>query len=1146
MCKIITPKKSWIGFFIFIAFSFSGNTLAQSPYTWKSVMAGGGGFVPGIIYHPAARGLAYARTDIGGAYRWDNSANRWTPLTDLINRNSYNYALSTYFDAKDNTTAGVLSLALDSKDTNRVYLETGQFTQSWVGNGALLSSTDRGNTWKIISLPFKIGANEDGRGCGERLQVDPNDDSILFMGTSSNSLTSPSQAGLWKSTNFGATWSSLSSFTPTNVNFVLLDPSSSSPGNPTKKIFVSAADTSGKSLYVSTDGGSSWTVVVGQPHGAMAIRAAISGSLLYMTFANYQGPDNATAGSVWKYNIGNGSWTNITPTPAPPAQGGYSGISLYPKNPNYIIVSTLDRWYPKDEVYLSTDGGSTWVGKLGNANLDYSYAPYVSNYIGGNPSWLACVSMDPFDSSKVMLAGAPGVWACDNIFASTPTWYFKDENLEETVVFQIVSPQFTNLLSVMEDIDGFRHDNLDVSPPQGRWNPPKNTEFSIASAGNVPSKLVKAYLPGFVGAYNPAPYGAYSTDGGTTWNDFTGYPAGAVAGASWGQLSICISADGSTIVWSPAGASASYSADDGKTWTSCGGGVPDSVQPKADPVNPKKFYILDAISSGQIWISTDGGKTFLKGAGGLPTVPFYQSEDERLTTVPGHEGDLWICTGSNGLYHSLNSGSSASKVSSVGTAWLLGVGKASTPGGYPALYLWGIVNGILGIFRSDNSGATWTRINDDGHQFGYLLYVTGDPRVYGRCYISSEGRGILYGESANTDTTDNPTTFNFSPGPSDSLRSYYQNITASWSNASDPQGKTLTYIMHLFGPAVDTTFKTTNSSTSFSVGTIQPSNRYVLTGYASNGFDTTASANAIWFNTASIISGLSIPQKPILVSPAHGAVNQLPNLTLRINQTAGAIGYHWQVSINPGFSTTTINDSTSGTGDTANSVTLNAGTMYYWHVRALNAAGASAFSNLDSFSVMAIPAVPVLSSPVGGISSVPRATTFKWNRSANATKYRLQAATDNAFSGIVFDTTTADSSKKLSNPLTAKTTYYWRVNASDTIGASAYSIVALFTTGTGVDAIDLSGIPKEYALSQNYPDPFNPSTIIDYQLPVNGRVTLKVYDVLGREVETLVNEFEGPGKYEVRFDGARFSSGVYFYTLNAGTFLRTKKLVLLK
>jgi len=93
--------------------------------------------------------------------------------------------------------------------------------------------------------------------------------------------------------------------------------------------------------------------------------------------------------------------------------------------------------------------------------------------------------------------------------------------------------------------------------------------------------------------------------------------------------------------------------------------------------------------------------------------------------------------------------------------------------------------------------------------------------------------------------------------------------------------------------------------------------------------------------------------------------------------------------------------------------------------------------------------------------------------------------------------------------------------------------------------------PSEFKLEQNYPNPFNPSTVIGYQLPVSGNVTLKVYDVLGNEVATLVNEYKSAGSYEVNFTVGQDSSpdiasGIYFYRLNAGKFVETKKLMLLK
>ena len=108
------------------------------------------------------------------------------------------------------------------------------------------------------------------------------------------------------------------------------------------------------------------------------------------------------------------------------------------------------------------------------------------------------------------------------------------------------------------------------------------------------------------------------------------------------------------------------------------------------------------------------------------------------------------------------------------------------------------------------------------------------------------------------------------------------------------------------------------------------------------------------------------------------------------------------------------------------------------------------------------------------------------------------------------------------------------------------------TTGgvTDIEENDITGI-KSYKLEQNYPNPFNPSTLISYQLPVGGDVTLKIYDLLGREVATLVNEEKPAGIYEVEFnshsgEGRNLSSGIYFYQLKADGFIQTKKMLLIK
>ena len=101
--------------------------------------------------------------------------------------------------------------------------------------------------------------------------------------------------------------------------------------------------------------------------------------------------------------------------------------------------------------------------------------------------------------------------------------------------------------------------------------------------------------------------------------------------------------------------------------------------------------------------------------------------------------------------------------------------------------------------------------------------------------------------------------------------------------------------------------------------------------------------------------------------------------------------------------------------------------------------------------------------------------------------------------------------------------------------------------GWVTDVNNETGLPVSYSVSQNYPNPFNPSTKINYTLPVTGNVTLKIYNILGQEVRTLINnELKSAGKYTIDFNASNLASGVYLYRLQAGDFVRVKKMMLLK
>jgi len=128
-------------------------------------------------------------------------------------------------------------------------------------------------------------------------------------------------------------------------------------------------------------------------------------------------------------------------------------------------------------------------------------------------------------------------------------------------------------------------------------------------------------------------------------------------------------------------------------------------------------------------------------------------------------------------------------------------------------------------------------------------------------------------------------------------------------------------------------------------------------------------------------------------------------------------------------------------------------------------------------------------------------------------------------------------------PVTVAGSYNYRCDVHYSLG-----MIGSFTASaaTGIKNDRASFRPQAFSLGQNYPNPLNPSTVISYQIGATSHVTLKVYNVLGEEVTTLVNKTEDPGKYSVRFDGSKLPSGVYFYRMDAGNFIAVEKLVLMK
>jgi len=702
---------------------FANLIKAEEKYIWNSLPVGGAGFVTGIITSPQEKNLIYVRTDVGGAYRWIEATQSWKPITDFVSESTVSYM-------------GVESMAIDPQEPNKLYMYCG--TSYWNnGRSAILYSDDYGETFvekAIVTSQFPSHGNDNGRQSGERLAVDPNKGNILLCGSRTR--------GLWRSENSGATWTRLSSATFPNdrkVAFVQFIPNSTQAGNATPEIYVGLQYKDGNNLFVSTDGGDSWQAVEGQTTTYMTHRCLLSNGKLYITYTADIGPTIDGRGAVKKYDLTTKTWTDISPS----TSFSFGELSVDPENPDNLMVTTLSAWQAQrwiaggaatygDQIYLSTNDGTTW------RNLFPSTAIYSEPTVewlkrSSQMHWTGSAKIDPFNRNRAFFISGNGVYMTEKLWDSRPTFKMAVANMEETVPQELVSLPGTPISTVISDYDGFIYH--DITKYYAQHTPTMGTTTGLGVAGKAPDVMVRVGNNVYL-----------SENAGGSWSRISNPSSSATSG--W----CTVEADGKCIVVTPSRSLPFYTFNKGVNWTQMPDISANNVRFFADYEKENVFY-ANVSNNLRTYTYNETSGIFEYRSVSLPTV-----YGNRLTIVPGIAGEIWYPRNTGGLGRITNAHTAPTITTlPLSIVTCVGVGKAAPDKSYPALYIWGRPKSTdpTGLYRSDDEGANWVRINDDAHQFGgpgNAQFVKGDMNFYGRVYMSTVGRGIIYGKLETEET----------------------------------------------------------------------------------------------------------------------------------------------------------------------------------------------------------------------------------------------------------------------------------------------------------------------------------------------------------------------------------------------------------
>ena len=668
-------------------------------YLWKNVSLGGGGYITGISI--CSDGTVYARCDVGGVFKWNNTAKCWDAMTEWIT-------------AENSNLFGVDGIAAEVYNSNVVYAALGKYeTQSPHG---LYKSVDGGKNWIKTSFVGQFGGNMGDRFRGEPIAINPFNNKELMVASRDGSLQ--------RSLDGGETWITINEFEAEDLGkytrVIAYD---------NKNEDIVYADIKDCGLYKSIDGGETWNHMGGTNAPSVVNRLRVVDGKVFVAADN----------GILKYE--NDVWSVINDYTLNGVTN-FRALDVDENNTDRIICcfnnGTIRENFD-NLLFYTEDGGKSWSNITESVTKNNSVGWWPEYYFSAHTSDIHFMG-----EKGVWYSDWYGVWKTSDITAEATIWENEIKGIENMVSFDLSCPtEGAPLIVGVADNCGMRIENADVYPEEKLQNPLRNITTGIDFCEANPMIVARV-------ASDTTGNGAIgiSNDNGITYTESVPckFSGGKIA------VSASYNSEGKiSIVFIPTNDLPYYSNDMGETWVKST--FPEDTEAnfidkiwrwnmvlQSDRVISDKFYLVNP-QNGNFYVSSDGGKTWeltYKRGSGKAAVS--------IKSAPYMANTVYVSLANEGLKKTVDGGKTFSAIPNVQYSRLIAFGKGINDS-TPALYLYGTVNNEDGIFRSVDMGASWVKIsNDQTAVGGEPNCMSGDRQSFGTVYIGTNGRGFYIGE----------------------------------------------------------------------------------------------------------------------------------------------------------------------------------------------------------------------------------------------------------------------------------------------------------------------------------------------------------------------------------------------------------------